>query len=291
MNYIFNNDEIINNNTILNMTNLNKEIINYNTAIRSIKYHFSSENMMKYYGNMRDLNCKQTRDLYKYLLDYYLNLFLNKMKLITKMDVMKIEDENDPYTCFIAECMNIIRASIKKYVRLRTSAYQPFWCKREILEERNRNKYGCAVPMREYDYCPSFQYLKQKGKTCKKIIESSMNTNDIFTLGSKLSIIPKFNNIPINKTRNIVKSSLLNRRKTRKIRHTNRNPQINMSNQNIHAVENPNHQTPKPKQGHPSKTRKIWRLSKRKSNPTVFNSPTGNNSSIKASGMDLLVGP
>ncbi len=196
--------------------------------------------MVKYFGNMRDLNCIQTRDLYKFLLDYFLNLFLNKMKLHTKIDVMMIDDENDPYVCFIAECMNIIRASIKKYVRLRTSKSQPFWCQRKELEKRNRKKYNCAVPMREYEYCPSFHSLKRKGRTCKRIIETSMNSNEDYDKFVHISRFPKFTKIPININKNIVKSIPKTKSKTRKVRRTNRNPQINMPNQNMNFIENVN---------------------------------------------------
>jgi hypothetical protein len=243
MNYIFNNDVIIYDNAILNMKNMNEKYLNYTNVIELIKYHFLSMNMVKYFGNMRDLNCKQTRDLYKFLIVYFTNLFLGRMKIMTNIDVMKIDDENDPYVCFIAECMNIIRASVKKYVRLRTSASQPKKCQREELENRNRKKYECAVPMREYEYCPSFHYLKQKGKTCKNILESSMTTNEKYNIFAELfksSITnnnPITNNNSININKNIVKSIPKTRRETRKVRQTNRSPQINMPNQNMNRSD------------------------------------------------------
>lgn len=109
MNYIFNAEKIINMNTILNINNINKKILNYNEVIELIKYHFSSKNMVTYFGNMADLNGIETHRLYKNLLDYFLNLFLKKMYMLTNINIMKISDDNDSYICFIALCMNIIR--------------------------------------------------------------------------------------------------------------------------------------------------------------------------------------
>ena len=221
MSYIFNNDKIINNNTILNVNNINKSILNYNEVIQLLKIHFSPTNMIKYFGSMRDLNGKETRILYKYLLETYMGLFMTNMKEKTGIDVLIIQDDEDPYMCFIAECMNIIRASIKKYVRLRTSASQWKRCQREHLEKRNSEEYGCPIPVKEYEYCPSFSILKARGKTCKSIFKSSMNTNNLYTLMSDLCILPKGKLLPINKTKNIFPSLSVSRSMTRKKKKNN----------------------------------------------------------------------
>jgi hypothetical protein len=216
MNYIFNNEKIINNNTIININNMNTHILNYKEVIQLLKKHFSPTSMIKYFGGMRDLNGKETRTLYKYLLETYMGLFMTKMKEKTGIDVLTISDDEDSYLCFIAECMNIIRASIKKYVRLRTSASQWWLCQREYLEKRNSEEYGCPTPVKEYEYCPSFSILKSRGKTCRKILESSMRTNNLYSLMSDLCILPKGRPLPINKNKNIFPSTPTPRRMTRK---------------------------------------------------------------------------
>jgi hypothetical protein len=237
MSYIFDSDKIINNNEILNNININKTILNYNEIIELIKIHFSPTNMIKYFGNMRNLNGKQTRDLYKYMLDYFLNLFVNKMQEKMKLNVMNVNNDNDPYVCFIAECMNMIRASIKKYVRLRTSRSQPFWCKRPYLEKRNHEKYDCPINIKEFEYCPSFTILKKRGKTCKQIIKSSRNTNDMYTLMSDLCVSPVWNPKTVNKRKHIFLSQPIKKRHTRKIKHNNI---INLQHNNIRNVQHNN---------------------------------------------------
>ena len=106
------------------------------------------------------------------------------------INIDDIVDENDERLCVIAQCLNIIRASIKKYIRLRTSDSMPYHCKKNALEKRNKTEYGCPVPMKEFEYCPSFEYLKKKGKTCKQIITKSMDTNNMYTALSSACISP-----------------------------------------------------------------------------------------------------
>lgn len=217
MDYIFNSDKIVSDNNILNTNNIGTHILNYTNIINLLQYHFSSNKMLEYYGNKNNLTGVQTRNLYKYLLDYYFKLFLSRMNELTNINVLNIDNEDDTYTCFIAKCMNIIRGSIKKYVRLRTSSTQPYWCKKKYLENRNSKKYGCPIPVKEYEYCPSFAILKQRGKTCKQILHSSMRTNDIYTMLSDLCIIPPRKNVTI-RSANIPSANIKQSRSTRKRR-------------------------------------------------------------------------
>jgi hypothetical protein len=180
-----------------NITNMQTNNINniktnytYNDLIILIQIHFSTKNMLQYFGNKRNLNGKHTRNVYKELVEYFLNIFLYKIQKIMNINIDNIVDENDDRLCVIAQCLNIMRASIKKYIRLRTSSSMPYYCKKNALERRNRDEYGCPVPMKEFEYCPSFEYLKNKGKTCKYIIKKSMSTSDMYTLLSKLCISP-----------------------------------------------------------------------------------------------------
>jgi hypothetical protein len=176
----------------IQMNNINnvKTIYTYNDLIILIQIHFSTTNMLKYFGNKSNLNGKETRNVYKELVEYFLNLFLYKIQKIMNINIDNIVDKNDDRLCVIAQCLNIIRASIKKYIRLRTSDSMPYQCKKNALERRNRNEYRCSVPMKEFEYCPSFEYLKKKGKTCKQIITKSMDTNDMYTFFSKICISP-----------------------------------------------------------------------------------------------------
>lgn len=232
MGYIFNSDKIVNLNTVLNNTNINKKILNYKETIDLIKVYFSSTNMIKYFGNMENLNGLQTRKLYKYMLEYYLNLFMHKMKIKTGIDVMAVENDNDPYVCFIAECMNIIRGSIKKYVRLRTSPSQPKWCKRDHLEQRNHKQHGCPTPVKEFEYCPSFDALKKRGKTCKQILKSAMRTNENYTLAADLCVFPVWKPKPINSRKHIIMSPPVKRRGTRKVKRNIPRPNLNTNLRN-----------------------------------------------------------
>jgi hypothetical protein len=169
----------------INNKNNIKTNYTYNDLIILIQIHFSSKNMLQYFGNTSNLNGEQTRDVYKALIEYFLNLFLYKIQKIMNINIDNIVDENDERLCVIAQCVNIIRASIKKYIRLRTSDSMPYQCKKNALERRNKEKYGCPDPMKEFEYCPSFEYLKSKGKKCKQIIKKSMDTNDMYTFFSK----------------------------------------------------------------------------------------------------------
>lgn len=86
------------------------------------------------------------------------------------------------------------------------------------------------MPIKEYDYCPSFKMLKNQGKSCKSIINSSINTNNIYTLASELCILPKFSIKPINTNKNIKYKNLKIHNKTRKIKQKTNN--LNSTNRN-----------------------------------------------------------
>ena len=176
----------------IQMNNINNVKTNYtyNDLIILIQIHFSTKNMLQYFGNKSNLNGKETRNVYKELVEYFLNLFLYKIQKIMNINIDDIVDKNDDRLCVIAQCLNIIRASIKKYIRLRTSDSMPYHCKKNALEKRNKTEYGCPVPMKEFEYCPSFEYLKKKGKTCKQIITKSMDTNNMYTALSSACISP-----------------------------------------------------------------------------------------------------
>lgn len=212
-----NNTQINNINSTYNIKNMqinNKNNIKtnytYNDLIILIQIHFSTTNMLQYFGNKSNLNGKETRNVYKELVEYFLNLFLYKIQKIMNINIDDIVDENDERLCVIAQCLNIIRASIKKYIRLRTSDSMPYHCKKNALEKRNKIEYGCPVPMKEFEYCPSFEYLKKKGKTCKQIITKSMDTNNMYTALSSACISPfkkiKTIRLPQNKRSRYIKN-------------------------------------------------------------------------------------
>ncbi len=100
---------------------------------------------------------------------------------------------------------------------------QPYWCKRTYLEKRNKDKYKCSVPVKNNEYCPSFEYYMKKGNTCKNIIKSSMRTNEDFDLASELCILPKIKSVYINPNKNIFKGVYKMRSKTRKIKGKSKN--------------------------------------------------------------------
>lgn len=251
-----------NTNNINEYSNI-KVIYTYNELINIIKIKFSTENMLKYFGNKNNLNCKETRHVYKNLIDYFLNLFLYKMNKITNININN-KDDNNPYICLIAECLNIIRASIKKYIRLRTSDTQVYYCKKEHLEKRDKKEYGCSIPVKEFEYCPSFKYLREeKKKTCKNILYKSLSTNDMYTLLSDIFILPvrKVKTIKIQKegsrytkqkgTRKIYrgmpivlkkykKKTLKKSKSKSKTNHNNHNNTINNVNLNNDNINNIN---------------------------------------------------
>lgn len=65
------------------------------------------------------------------------NVHWSKILKLINIDINTVSDENDNILCFIAECCHIIRASIKKYARNRTSYTQPKSCQKDYLENRN----------------------------------------------------------------------------------------------------------------------------------------------------------
>lgn len=178
--FVFSNDKI------------NKAVLTHNELIDKIKYNFSQENMLKYFGSKMDLETNLLRKVYNNMSKYFLILFYKKIhKMINKEDI-------DIHNCVIAECMHIIRASVKKYARLRISPHTPSKFSKRSLNARNAQKYGCKHVLHEYEYCPSFSQLLngytdgngvwRNPKTCDKIIESTLTTNDGYTFLSKIKI-------------------------------------------------------------------------------------------------------
>lgn len=158
---------------------------NGSVLILLINEHFSEYSMIKYFGNKKDLTCSHVRITYKNMVSFFINLFLAKMYEITINDTNLLSD-NDDYICLLAQCVNIIRAGIKKYMRLRTAVTQSF-CSKERLNKRNHDKYKCQLPIGPYEHCPTFSYLHNvKHKTCRNIIKSSTKTNILTNIGAKL---------------------------------------------------------------------------------------------------------
>lgn len=264
MNYIDNINKLLIKNNNINEYSNNKISYTYNDLINIIKLKFSTENMLKYFGNKNDLDGKETRDIYKNLIDYFINLFLYKIEIITNIKVDNIDDNDNPYICLVAECLNIIRASIKKYVRLRTSDTQIYFCKKNYLEKRNRDDYKCSVPVKEFEYCPSFKYLREeKKKTCREIIKSALSPNNLYNFFSPLCLLPvrKVKTIKIQKegsrytkqkgTRKIYrgmpivlkkykKKTLKKSKSKSKTNHNNHNNTINNVNLNNDNINNIN---------------------------------------------------
>ena len=198
-----------------------------------IKDKFHPFNMNKYFGSRSDLSCTQTRRVYKEMVKYFINLFKIKMFTITGIDVENIVDKNHYYICILAKCLNIIRGSIKKYARNRTSFNQPRRCSKKHLDFIDSKSYDCPFPIDDDTICPSFEYLREKDeKSCKDIIYSSKKTNKRITFGSKVyryfSYIPKNNKsrllsaLPITRKLKFIKT----RRHKKFTRNNNKKPKI-----------------------------------------------------------------
>lgn len=152
---------------------------NGSALVLLINEHFSEYSMIKYFGNKKDLTCSHVRITYKNMISFFVYLFLAKMYELTNIDTNVLSD-NDDYMCLLAQCVNIIRVGIKKYMRLRTAVTQKI-CSKERLNKRNRKTYGCQLPIGPYNQCPTFSRLHNiNRKTCKNIIQSSTKTN-LFT--------------------------------------------------------------------------------------------------------------
>jgi hypothetical protein len=154
------------------------------------------------------------------MVTYFINLLLYKLYILTHIDVNSISNQNNNYMCLVAECSNIIRASIKKYVRLRTNKNQTL-CSKNYLEKRNSIKYKCNYPLKNNNICPSFSILRKKGKSCKNIIQSSKKSSNKYNFMSTFIRSSRKNNTSrnhITKPNNYTPLKIiLNRTKTRKI--------------------------------------------------------------------------
>ncbi len=208
-------------NDIYYMSYIDNKLLEDDSIILEIKDKFLPFNMIKYFGSKSNLNCNETRIIYNNMIEYFITLLLDRLYNITNIDINNISNENNNYICIIAECTNIIRSSIKKYSRLRTHKNEIF-CSKNKLEKRNSIKYNCNYPILNTNYCPSFKYLINKGKTCKAILESSQRSSNGYSIASKF-IRTKYSN---NKSRHHISipnnymplKIITNKSKTRKIR-------------------------------------------------------------------------
>lgn len=203
---------------------------NGSVLILLINDHFSEYSMIKYFGNKKDLTCSHVRITYKNMVSFFINLFLAKMYELTNININILYD-NDAYICLLAQCVNIIRAGIKKYMRLRTADTQNI-CSKDRLNKHDRKTYGCALPIGPYDQCPTFSYLHNiKNKTCKNIIQSSTKTNSFANIGAKLL---KGFHVKTKNIRNItLKKSI---QQTRKRRNSPRQPPYYYEKEQLNTI-------------------------------------------------------
>jgi|LauGreDrversion4_2_1035121.scaffolds.fasta_scaffold53216_3 hypothetical protein len=207
-------------------SNIDKNMITYNELVDIIKVEFSTKNMLKYFGSNSDLMPGDLRNTYNNMNKYFLFMFYNKISDIIGIQIKDISEDNG-LLCVISECMSIIRASVKKYVRLRISPDTPTKYKKQSLNRRNSHKYGCSNIIEEYEYCPSFSQLlngytdgngiKHKPKSCRNIMISALTTNDNYTALSKIPIPIIFPKKSYSTTFNLRHKNVRKRRLTRKI--------------------------------------------------------------------------
>ena len=95
-------------------------------------------------------------------------------------------DTNNEYLCLIAECANIIRNSIKKYIRNRTALNQS-QCSKNSLEKRNHDKYKCPYPINDNTLCPSFKYSYNKYKSCSTVLKKAKEPNEEISMWANLT--------------------------------------------------------------------------------------------------------
>ena len=153
-------------NHIYRMAYVTKDRLETGMSIYDIQQHFDEFHMPVYFGDRANLSCMQVRDGYLNLISYFRAVFMDKVEhlLGVKIDTMPEEDSR---LCILAECLSIIRASIKKYMRYRTSANQ-LLCRKSKLNIRNADEYGCPREVGLHEYCPSFEHLRKvRRKTCK----------------------------------------------------------------------------------------------------------------------------
>ncbi len=161
---------------------------------------------------------------------FFVNTFLAKMYENTNINTNLLSDSDD-YICLLAQCVNIIRAGIKKYMRLRTAVTQTI-CSKERLNKRNRKTYGCKLPIGPYEQCPTFSYLHNVNhKTCRNIIQSSTKTNLFTNIGAKFL---KGFRVKSKNIRNItLKKSVI---KTRRQRNSLRQTPYHYEKEPIHTI-------------------------------------------------------
>jgi hypothetical protein len=173
---------------VYKMNYITKEHVDTDSVLHTIRFHFSEHNMMRYFGDRANLSCEQTRDGYISMIQYFRNVGLDKLANALGVDIESLSN-NDPAMCLIAECMHSIRASIKKYMRYRTSANQPRKCSKETWNARNARTYKCPRRLGVGEYCPTFAYLRKR-KTCKAIaLDSSGKTNRLVTFLSQFATV------------------------------------------------------------------------------------------------------
>jgi hypothetical protein len=137
-------------NTIYDMSYITPEIVkNKLPLISLINIHFATSSMIKYFGSMMNLNCNETRLMYKNMNEYFINLFLKRVFGILNVDINTL-NEVDDNSCLIAECLNIIRSDVRKYSRVRTSKNQ-LLCTKESLNINNSKRYECRLPITDYE--------------------------------------------------------------------------------------------------------------------------------------------
>lgn len=224
-------------NDIYQMRYITPELVESLDFITTIQVHFDELHMAAYFGDRANLSCKEVRKGYLNLLEYFRPLFTDTIERVMNIDISGLPN-NAPTLCLIAECLSIIRASIKKYMRHRTSINQR-WCTKSGLNTRNAEKYGCPATTGMYEYCPSFGYLhKIKGKSCKDILISSGRTDEEMTFYSWFA--DYFSSTPVDGPMHSlpslpspVKLRPLKQKNTRRKHHVYKLPPENMQTVNI----------------------------------------------------------
>ena len=162
---------------IYTMAYITKESFEKDILYLVVQEKFKPTNMNIYFGYFPDLNCDEVRILYKQMVEYFIHLF--EMKMSTFANIDKKNEDNDSL-CVIAHCASIIRGSIKKYIRNRTLLDQ-WLCSKNVLNRRNAREHDCPYPIGNNILCPEFENLK-KTRSCKKILESSTKTNNLYSI-------------------------------------------------------------------------------------------------------------
>jgi hypothetical protein len=171
--------------------------------LQEIQEKFHIYALARYFGSRRNLSCIQTRDIYHQMLEYFMTLFEQKMYQITNIDINTLND-NDEYTCMIAECLSTMRACIRKYTRYRTVLNQPDICSKNTLNKQNSGPpYKCPYPINDTTLCPTFKQALNRQKTCKKVIEKAKTTNQGVNVDVRYTMLLAFSPPYNNKSRNL----------------------------------------------------------------------------------------